>query len=106
MAAAMTPIRLFDLRGRDDRRPSPYCWRIKFALSHKGLPFEAVPVGFTDIPTLLGGAYETVPIIDDGGRTVGDSWAIADYLDEAYPDRPRLFGSPTERELCRYVEAS
>ena len=31
---------------------------------------------------------------------------IADYLDEAYPDRPRLFGSPAERELCRFVELS
>ncbi|WP_438023202.1 glutathione S-transferase family protein [Sorangium sp. So ce233] len=102
----MTPIRLYDLQVRDDRRPSPFCWRIKFALAHKGLPYDTVPVALTDIPTIAGGAHKTVPIIDDGGKTVCDSWAIADYLDEAYPDRPRLFGSPAERELCRFVEAS
>lgn len=102
----MTPIRLYDLQVRDDRRPSPFCWRIKYALAHKGLRFDAVPVALTDIPSIGGGAHKTVPIIEDGGKTVGDSWAIADYLDEAYPDRPRLFGSPAERELCRFVETS
>ncbi|WP_437964926.1 glutathione S-transferase N-terminal domain-containing protein [Sorangium sp. So ce260] len=102
----MTAIRLYDLQARDDRRPSPFCWRIKYALAHKGLSFEAVPVGLTDIPAIAGGAHKTVPILEDGGTTVCDSWAIADHLDEAYPDRPRLFGSPAERELCRFVEAS
>jgi glutathione S-transferase len=103
---AKTPIRLYDLALQDDRRPSPFCWRIKYALAHKGLPFETVPVGFLDIPTLFGGAQKTVPIIDDGGQVVGDSWAIVEYLDEAHPDTPRLISSPAERALCRYLEAS
>jgi glutathione S-transferase len=103
---AMDTIRLYDLAVRDDRRPSPFCWRAKYALAHKGLAFEAVPVAFTDIPALFGGAHKTVPILEDGSKIIGDSWAIADYLDEAYPDRPRLFGSATERELCRFLEAS
>jgi len=102
----MTSIRIYDLTGRDDRRPSPFCWRIKYALAHKGLPFEAVPVALTDIPTLCGGGHKAVPIIEDGSKSVSDSWAIADYLDEAYPDRPRLFSSRAERELCRFVEIS
>ncbi|WP_437606067.1 glutathione S-transferase N-terminal domain-containing protein [Sorangium sp. So ce834] len=102
----MTAIRLYDLQVRDDRRPSPFCWRIKYALAHKGLSYEAVPVGLTDIPAIAGGAHKTVPIVEEGGKTFCDSWVIADHLDEAYPDRPRLFGSPTERELCRFVELS
>lgn len=102
----MTSIRLYDLTLREDRRPSPFCWRAKYALAHKGLAFDAVPVAFTDIPTLFGGAYKTVPILEDGGKTVHDSWAIVDYLEEAYPDRPRIFGSRAERELCRFVDAS
>jgi glutathione S-transferase len=100
------PIQLYELTTRDDRRPSPYCWRTKYALAHKGLPFEAVPLGFTEIPARFQGAHKTVPIIDDGGTVVADSWAIADYLDATYPDRPRLFGSAAERALCRFVEAS
>lgn len=96
---------LHDLCLVDDRRPSPFCWRVKLALAHKGLEYEARPVAFTAIGQLCGGGYRTVPILEDGGRVLGDSWAIADHLDEAYPERPRLFASPAERGLCRFTEA-
>jgi Glutathione S-transferase, N-terminal domain len=34
-------IKLYDLAAaEDDRRFSPYCWRAKMALKHKGLEFE------------------------------------------------------------------
>jgi glutathione S-transferase len=33
-----------------------------------------------------------VPVLVDGATTVADSWAIAEYLERAYPDRPSLFG--------------
>ena len=37
----MSNITLWDLAGaEDDRRFSPYCWRVKMALAHKGLEFE------------------------------------------------------------------
>ena len=32
-----------------------------------------------------------VPVLVDGDRTLHDSWNIAEYLDEAYPDLPSLF---------------
>ncbi|AKT43692.1 uncharacterized protein CMC5_079270 [Chondromyces crocatus] len=48
-------LTLHDLACVDDRRPSPFCWRIKFALAHKRLPFDARPVGFTGIRGLCGG---------------------------------------------------
>lgn len=36
--------KLYDLAGaEDDRRTSPYCWRIRFALAHKGLEYQCVP---------------------------------------------------------------
>ena len=41
-------ITLYELVGRDDLRFSPYCWRTRFALAHKGLEFETVPVRFAD----------------------------------------------------------
>jgi Glutathione S-transferase, N-terminal domain len=42
-------IKMFDLAGAEpDRRFSPYCWRIKLALMHKGLEFETIPWRFTD----------------------------------------------------------
>lgn len=104
MRPTMTTIRLYDAKMLGDRRPSPFCWRTKYALAHKGLSFETVPVALTEIPTIAGGAYKTVPIIEDGEKTVCDSWVIADYLDEAYPDRPRLFGTPAERRLSWFCD--
>lgn len=98
-------ILLYDLTVQGDLRISPFCWRTKYALAHKGLAYETRPVAMTDIPSIAGGAHKTVPILEDGDQIVGDSWAIADYLDRAYPDRPAIFGSPGERGLCQFVEA-
>ena len=42
-------IVMYDLAGADPAlRFSPYCWRIRMALAHKGLPVETVPWRFTD----------------------------------------------------------
>ena len=35
-----------------------------------------------------------VPIIEDNGKVVNDSFDIALYLERTYPDRPSLFGGP------------
>ncbi len=85
-------ITLYDLVGRDDRRFSPHCWRAKMALAHKGLDFETRPTRFTEIATICGGGQKTVPVLEDGDDTVADSWAIAQYLEQTYSDRPSLFG--------------
>jgi glutathione S-transferase len=88
-------ILLYELVGRDDRRFSPYCWRTRMALAHKGLEVEQVPVKFTDKDKIAFSDQKLVPILVDGQRTVADSWAIACHLEDAYPDRPSLFGGPT-----------
>ena len=42
-------IELWDLAGAEaDRRFSPYCWRVKLALHHKGLPFATIPWRFIE----------------------------------------------------------
>lgn len=89
------PITLYDLAGAEDaRRFSPYCWRVKMALWHKGLPFEALPWRFTEKDRIAFSGQDKVPVIEDGGRVVSDSWAIALHLEEAYPERPPLFEGP------------
>lgn len=98
-------IKMFDLAGADpDRRFSPYCWRIRLALHHKRLPFHAEPWRFTDTDRLPAGC-KLVPTIVDGDRVVTDSWAIAEYLETAYPDRPSLFGGPVGRSHARFIAA-
>ena len=95
---------LYDLCGTDDRRFSPYCWRVKLALAHKGLAFETRAVPFTGIPALLGGRFKTVPILEDGGTVVADSLAITDYLEDTYHGRPSLYGGPGGRAAARFVD--
>jgi len=96
-------ITLFDLAGADARRFSPNCWRSAMALAHKGLKWESRATLFTEIPA-IGAGLRTVPVLEDDGALVGDSWAIADHLEARYPDRPSLFGGNTGRAVTRFVQ--
>ena len=84
-------IKMYDLAGADEnRRFSPYCWRIRMALAHKGLDVECMPWRFTEKDKIKFSGQERVPVLMDGNNTVTDSWEIAKYLENAYPDSPSL----------------
>jgi glutathione S-transferase len=100
-------IRLFDLAGAEpDRRFSPYCWRTKLALAHKGLAVETVPWRFTDkdVIAMMSGQGQ-VPVLLDGDKVVFDSWTIAEYLEDTYPDRASLFGGAQARQVTRFINS-
>lgn len=98
-------ILFYDLVGADESRPySPHCWKIRMALTHKGLDFRAIPTRFLDVPKIEGGVSGTVPVIRDGDSVVADSFAIAQYLDDTYPDHPSLFGGEGGKATARFVE--
>ena len=98
-------ILLYDLVGSDPSRPfSPHCWKVALALAHKGLDFRSVPTRFTEIAGVEGGVSKTVPVIRDGDVVHADSFAIALYLEDAYPDRPSLFGGDGGRAAARFIE--
>ncbi|WP_342642506.1 glutathione S-transferase N-terminal domain-containing protein [Rhodoligotrophos ferricapiens] len=96
---------LYELAGAGDERFSPYCWRTRFALAHKGLAFETRGLAFTDIPKAVDGSYRLVPILDDNGRHLRESWDIAEYLDATYPEAP-LFGPGGQHKAAyKFMEA-
>ncbi|MEI9428965.1 glutathione S-transferase family protein [Mesorhizobium sp. Cs1299R1N3] len=98
-------ILLYDLVGRDEGRPfSPHCWKATMALAHKGLDASTAPTRFLEVPAIEGGVSKTVPVIRDGDKVVADSFTIALYLDEAYPDRPTLFGGEGGKAMARFIE--
>lgn len=98
------PILMYDLAGaQDERRISPFCWRVRLALAHKGLAVETRPWRLVEKDAIKTAGVTTVPVIVDGSRTIGDSWAIAEYLEQAYPDRPALFADPQSRTLTRMI---
>jgi glutathione S-transferase len=99
-------IVMHDLAGADPAlRFSPYCWRIRMALEHKGLAVETVPWRFTEKEALAFSGQGRVPVIRDGDTVVSDSWAIAEYLEDTYPDRPSLFRGEGGRAHARFINA-
>ncbi|EEB91464.1 hypothetical protein MPER_10169 [Moniliophthora perniciosa FA553] len=99
----MSPlIRFFDIPSK--LRPmswSPNCWKTRYALNYKKIPYETVWVEYPDIektcrdlgalPTSTkkdGSPQYTLPVIHDLSKNqiVSDSTKIAVYLDAAYPD--------------------
>ncbi|CAG8895273.1 unnamed protein product [Penicillium egyptiacum] len=79
---------------------SPNPWKIRFALNFKNTPYKTTWVPLLDISSVRGALnipasrtfadgspYHTLPVLSDPatGRTVGDSFEIATYLQEQYP---------------------
>jgi len=91
---------------------SSAAYRLRIALNLKGLDYESVPV------SLIDGAQHSdeycavnpegrVPFFDDGDVAVGQSMAILEYLEEAYPDRlllPKAIGARARvRSFCNTI---
>ena len=98
----MTRI-LYDLCGANDLRFSPNCWRSRLALAHKGLDVTCEPVRFTDKDIIAFSGQKLVPVLKDGETVVCESWPIAEYLEDTYPDRPSLFGGPEGRSATKDI---
>src|SRR5262249_6228951 len=79
----------------------PFCWRTKAVLTYKQLPFSTIPVRFSDKHKIAFSGQERVPVIKDNGTVVYDSWTIAQYCEEKYPD-PKLFPGLGLKEACRF----
>jgi glutathione S-transferase len=105
LTAAEGKTRLYELALDNGCSASPYVWRIRYALAHKGLPCESVLLGFTEIPTAFGGRFKTVPVLECGDAMLAESWDIAEYLDRVFPDRPVLFTSPAEQAMVRLTDS-
>lgn len=93
-------ITLWELQGRSGRRYSLFSWRVRMALRHKGLAFDTQPVCMSDKEAIAFSGGKTVPVIRDGETVVRDSWKIAEYLDDRYPEKS-LFGGPIGRGVSQ-----
>ena len=97
-------ITFYDLQHASGATTSPFVWATKYALKHKGFDLDVVDGGFTGIMDRTGGRSERLPAIVDDGHWVLDSWAIAEYLDQTYPDRPTLIPDPVMKPLIEFLE--
>lgn len=96
----MPILKLFELAGSDpNRKFSPFAWRTRMALAHKKLAFESIPWRFLDKDAISASGQTKVPVLVDGNQWIFDSWKIANYLEDLYPNTPSLFGGNSARGL-------
>ena len=97
-------IALYELAGADpEKRFSPYCWRIRLALFHKGLEFTTIPWRFTEKEAIAFAGTDKVPVMADGEHVLFDSVRIAEDLEARYADRASLFGGKRGQALGQFV---
>ena len=73
--------------GLEGRRISPFSWRIRYALAHKGLQPTVLPTRFADVARIRAlSGQDLVPIIEHDETVVHDSWSIACHLEDRFPD--------------------
>ncbi|WP_237216182.1 glutathione S-transferase family protein [Falsiroseomonas oryziterrae] len=100
----MATLKLYELAGADPARLlSPYCWRVRFALAAKGLEAETIVWRMTERDRIAAHGAQKVPVLLHGERAVAESFGIAEYLEDTFPDRPSLFGGAGGRALARFV---
>ena len=95
--------KLYELAGQGDAKISPHCWKSVYAAYHKGLDFERVGIGYFEKDKIAFTGQGLMPILEDGETVVSDSWAIAEYLEEAYPARPSLFGGEIGKGEAKFI---
>jgi glutathione S-transferase len=86
--------------------------KVEIALAEKGLAFEREMVPFTQAkgyapkhPAVLAANPKAqVPVLVDGDLTLFDSTVIAEYLEDAYPERPLFPKDAKARARCRLLE--
>jgi glutathione S-transferase len=79
---------------------SPFSRRTRLALALKGLDVRLIDAhdDGARLETKRLWATRTVPVlVEPDGRAIGDSIGIVHYLDEAYPDGPRIWPTGSAR---------
>ena len=87
---------------------SPFSWKVWLVLEHKHLPYEfklmSLQSGDLKKPEYLAiNPRGKVPALTDDGFTIWESAAIAEYLEERYPDRPLLPRDTRDRTIVRRI---
>ena len=86
---------------------SHYCEKTRWNLDAKGLSYRVANLvpGLHSLTTRRLSGAGSVPMLADGAHVVGDSAAIAAYLEHVYPERPLLPADEGARARALELEA-
>jgi glutathione S-transferase len=85
---------------------SHYAEKVRLILDYKGLAYKKneVTPGLGQIELFQLSGQRQVPVLQDEGKFIADSTAIAEYLEQKYPDKPILPDHPYQRGQCLILE--
>ncbi|CAO3679738.1 unnamed protein product [Rhizopus stolonifer] len=101
-----------ELEGFEQELSSPNTAKTRYALNFKKIPYNTEWVTFSNIEDILkpitkSESRPTVPIIVDkrNGKVIQDSWEIAKYLEESFPETSLFNGEQgVHKFFHNYVE--